>query len=94
MMFKLVTRLMGIVVVAGLILLALSMWEGGQPFRWIGIKSQQAGEAIRKRSEELGEAADKIRKKAGSVRNVTERVTEGIEEAGTKIENIAGGKKK
>jgi hypothetical protein len=90
MMFKLITRLIGLIVIAGIISLALAMWDGGKPFRWLGIKSQRAGEVIKKKSEEIGEEADKIKKKFESIKNVTERVAGGIRKSGETIKDITG----
>jgi hypothetical protein len=92
-MFKLITRLIGIIILAGIVFLALAMWEGGKPFRWVGIKSKQAGEAIMKKSEEIGAEADRIRKKSETIRSVTERVGGGIKKTGEKIKDITGAKK-
>jgi hypothetical protein len=92
-MFKLITRLIGVIIFAGIVFLALAMWEGGKPFRWVGIKSQKAGEAIMKKSEEVGAEADRIRKKSETIRSVAEGVAGGIRKTGEKIKDITGAKK-
>ncbi len=92
-MFKLIKHLIGIIIIAAILFFALSLWKGGKPFRWLGVKSEQAGEAIKKKSEEAGEEADKIQKKSESIKSVTERVTEGIKKTGEKIKDITGPKK-
>jgi hypothetical protein len=86
-------RIIGVLVIAGIIFLALAMWEGGKPFRWLGSKSEQAGEAIKKKSEEAGGEADKIRKKSESLRSVTKRVAEGVKKTEEKIRDLTGPKK-
>jgi hypothetical protein len=51
--FKLLGRLIGIAIIAGIVFLALSLWQGGKPFRWLGKESEKAGEVIKKKSEEV-----------------------------------------
>jgi hypothetical protein len=43
-MIKLILKLIGLFILAVIIFLALSLWKGGDPFRWLGYKSEQAGE--------------------------------------------------
>jgi len=91
-MFKLIKRLIGIIIIAGIIFLAISLWKGGRPFRWLGVKSEQAGEAVKKKSEEVGEEADKIKKRTDDIKGAAEKVTEGIKKTREKIKDIAGSK--
>ena len=93
-MFRLIKRLIGIIVIAAIVFLALSLWQGGDPFRWFGKKSEWAGEAIKKKSEEVGDEADRIRKKTGGIEHTTKKVGEGIKKTGEKIKEIAGSKTK
>ena len=46
-MFKLLRQLIGLALIAGLIFLALSLWKGGKPFRWLGQESEKAGVVIK-----------------------------------------------
>ncbi len=50
-----------------LLLLALAaaiyLWDVGGVLRWLGVKSEQAGKAVKKQSEELGEKADRLKEK-------------------------------
>jgi hypothetical protein len=92
-MFKFAMRIIGVIVIAGIIFLALAIWEGGKPFRWLGSKSEQAGETIKKKSEEAAGVADKIRNKSESLRSVAKRVAEGVKKAEEKIRDITGAKK-
>ena len=91
-MFKLIRHLIVIVIITAIVFLALSLWQGGEPFRWFGKKSEQAGEVLKKKSEEVGNEADKIKKKSEDVKDTTKKVTEGIKKAGEKIKDITGSK--
>ena len=89
-MFKLLRRLIGIAIIAGLIFLALSLWQGGKPFRWLGKESEKAGEVIKKKSEEVGDKADEIKKKTDNAQGTTKKVVEGIRKAGDKVRDVTG----
>jgi len=91
-MFKLIKRLIVIVLIAGIVLIAISFWKGGEPFRWFGKKSEKAGEVIKEKSEEIGKEADKIKKKTEKVKDTTKKVTENIRKTGEKIKDIGGSK--
>jgi len=92
-MFKLIKRLIGIIIIAAIIFLALALWQGGKPFRWFGKKSEQAGEIVREKSEEAGKEADDIKKKTENMKGTTKKVTKGIKNTGEKIKDITGLKK-
>jgi len=92
--FKLVKRLIGVIIIAGIVFLALSLWQGGKPFRWFGRQSEQAGEVVGKKSDQFAEEADKIKKKTDNVTDTTRKVTEGIRRAGEKMRDITGSKDK
>jgi len=93
-MFSLIKRLIGILMIAAVLFLLLSLWKGGKPFRWFGKKSEQAGEAVREKSNQLAEEADKIKKKTDNVTDTTKKVTEDIREVRKKIEYITGSREK
>ena len=93
-MFRLIKRLIGIIVIAAIVFLALSLWQGGGPFRWFGKKSERAAEVIKKKSEQVGDEADKIRRKSGNIERTTKKVGEGIKRTGEKIKEITGSKTK
>jgi|GEM_PF-729637 hypothetical protein len=93
-MFKLIKRLIGLIIIAAIVFLALSLWQGGNPFRWFGKKSEQAGEVIKKESEVVGEKADKIKKKTDDIKGTTKKVGEGIKKTGEKIKEFTGSKGK
>ena len=87
-----IRRLIGIIIIAALIFLALSMWQGGKPFRWFGQKSEEAGEVIKQKSEEVGEEADKLKKRTEDMKETTKKVGEGIKKTEEKIRDITGSK--
>jgi len=89
-MFKLIRRLIAIAVIAAIVFLALSLWRGGEPFRWFGKKSEYAGDILKKKSEEVGAEADKIKKKTEDVKDTTREVSDGIRKTGDKVKNITG----
>lgn len=89
-MFRLIRQIIGIIIIAALIFLALSLWQGGKPFRWFGSKSEKAGEVIKEKSEELGNEADKIKKKTEDTKDKTKQVRESVKKAKEKIRDITG----
>jgi hypothetical protein len=89
-MFKLIKRLIGISIIAVIVFLALSLWQGGKPFRWFGNKTEKAGEVIKAKSEELGAEADRLKKKTEDMKGKTTHVTEGVKKAKEKIRDITG----
>ena len=91
-MFKFISRVIGATIIAGIVFLALSLWQGGKPFRWFGRQSEQAGEVVRMKSDRFAEEADKIKKNTDNVTDTTRKVTGGIRKAGEKIRYIAGSK--
>jgi methyl-accepting chemotaxis protein len=91
-MFKLIKNLIGLAVIAALIFLALSLWQGGKPFRWFGTQSREAGEIVKQKSEKLGEEADKLKKKTDDMRDTTKKVSEGVKKTKDTIHDIAGSK--
>jgi uncharacterized membrane protein len=91
-MIKLIFKLIGLFFLVVIIFLALSLWKGGDPFRWFGNKSEQAGEILKEKSEDLGKEADKIKKRTDSMRDTTNKVTEGIRKTGDKVREFTGAK--
>jgi hypothetical protein len=91
-MFKLIVRLIGLLIIGGIIFLALSFWQGGKPFRWFGEKTEQVGEVIKEKSKEVGNEADKIKEKTEYVKGTTKKIREGIKKTGEKIKDITGSK--
>lgn len=89
-MIKLIFKLIALFVLAILLFLALSIWKGGDPFRWLGHKSEQAGDVLKQKGEDLGEKADKIKRRTDAVRDTTKKVTEGIRETGNKVRKFTG----
>ncbi|MCL4475019.1 MAG: hypothetical protein M1508_02160 [Nitrospirae bacterium] len=77
-MFKLLLKIIFLCIIAVIVFIALSMYSGGEKFRWFGKKVEQ-------QSEKVGEKADKI--KHGS-----EKVIRGIEQTTEKVKEITGSK--
>lgn len=76
--FKLIKRLIGLLLVAGIVFIALSLWRGGEPFRWFSEKTEKV---IEEKSEKIGKEADKLK-------DAAQRLTEGIRKAAEKIKDI------
>jgi methyl-accepting chemotaxis protein len=91
-MFKGIFRLIGLAILAVIIFLALSLWQGGKPFRWFGTQSEKAGEVINKKSGEIAKEADKIKSKTEDIRDTTNKVADGLKKTGDKIKDISGSK--
>jgi hypothetical protein len=91
-MFKLIGRLISLLLIAALVFLALSVWRGGEPFRWFGKQSKEAGEIIGEQSETLGKEADKIKKKSGEMQKTKGKVNEGIRKTKETIDEFTGSK--
>jgi hypothetical protein len=92
-MFKFIGRLIILALIAGILFFALSFWKGGDPFRWFGSKSKEAGIIIKEKSENLGKEADKIQEKTSDLKDATKKVTKGIQQTGEAIQDITGYKK-
>jgi hypothetical protein len=91
-MMKWILKMIGLLLLAIIIFLTLSLWKGGDPFRWLGHKSEQAGEIVKEKSEELGKEADKIKQRTDAVRDTTKKVTKGIRKTGETIQELTGSK--
>lgn len=92
-MFKGIFRLIGLAILAVIIFLALSLWQGGKPFRWFGTQSEKAGEVINKKSGEIAKEADKIKEKTDDIKDTTKQVSDGLRKTGDKFKDITGSKK-
>jgi hypothetical protein len=77
-MFRLVFKIIFLCILAFIVFVALSIYSGGERFRWFGKKVEQ-------QSEKMGEKADKI--KQGS-----EKVIKGIEQTTEKVKEFTGSK--
>lgn len=77
-MIKLVMKLIFLSILAFIVFVAVSIYSGGEKFRWFGKRVGQE-------SEKMGEKADKI--KQGS-----EKVIKGIEQTTEKVKEITGSK--
>ncbi|HET6515217.1 MAG TPA: hypothetical protein VFG09_08655, partial [Thermodesulfovibrionales bacterium] len=77
-MFKLISRLICLVVIAVVVFLVLSFMSGGEKFRWFGKKIQDE-------SEKVGEKADRLRQTG-------ERVLKGVEKTRETLDHFMGKK--
>ena len=93
-MIKLIVRLIGLLIIGGIIFLALSLWQGGKPFRWLGEKTEQAAVIIKEKSTEMGKEADEIKKKTDNMTGTARKMADGIKKAGDKIKDVAGTQEK
>lgn len=89
-MFKLLRRLIFFTVIALIIFFAISLWRGGEPFRWFGKKSEKAGEVIKQKSEEIGQKADRIKKTSEGIKQTTKKVKSSIEKTQEKVKDLTG----
>jgi uncharacterized membrane protein len=89
-MIKGIFKIIGLIILAVIIFLALSLWQGGKPFRWFGQKTEKAGEVIKEKSEEIGKEADRIQERKDDIKDTTKKVSEGLRKTGDKIKDITG----
>lgn len=75
-MFKILSRLICLSIIAIIAFLIISLYSGGDRIRWFGKK-------VYERTEDLGKTADRI-KKTG------DKTLKGIEKAKEKIKDITG----
>lgn len=91
-MFRLLKNIISIILIAGILFLILSLWKGGEPFRWFGNKSQKAGEIIKEKSESAGKKADEIKKKTEILKQKTKKLKDDIQDTKDKIKQITNSK--
>ncbi len=72
-MIKLIIKLIFLGILAGIVFIALSIYSGGEKFRWFGKKVEQ-------QSEKVGDKADKIKKGSDTVIKGIEKTTKVVKE--------------
>ncbi len=72
-MIKLIMKLIFLGILAAAVFIVLSVYSGGEKFRWFGKKVEQE-------SEKVGEKADKIKKGSDTVMRGIEKTTEKVKE--------------
>jgi ribosomal protein S11 len=85
-MFKLIFKLISLIVIVALVIIGLAVWKGGEPFRWFGKKAETAGKVI----IEIGDRIDKIRqgsKEAGKKLKEIKKEIEEIKDRSSKANN-------
>ncbi len=71
-MFKLIKRLICLIVIASIVFFWLAFRSGGEKFRWFGEKT---GGAIKEKSEKLAERADVIKKEKDKALQFIKKIT-------------------
>ncbi len=77
-MIKLIMKVIFLCIIAAAVFVGLSIYSGGEKFRWFGKKVEQE-------SVKVGEKADRIKKS-------TDTVVRGIEKTTEKVKEITGSK--
>jgi len=78
-MFKLIFKIIGSAAIILIIIIILTVWKGGAPFKWAGEKTVDIGKSIGKfgdfingikeKKEKAGEALDKIKDAVDSTKD-------------------------
>lgn len=77
-MIKLLFKIIFLFFLAVIVFIALSLYSGGEKFRWFGKKVQQ-------QSEKVGEKADRIKQDS-------DKVIKGVEKGAEKVKEFTGSK--
>src|SRR5208283_3017072 len=72
-MFKLIRRIVCLLVIAAIVCFVIALQSGGEKFRWFGEKT---GGAIKESSKKLGERADEIKVKKDAAGKYLEKFTD------------------
>lgn len=56
-MFKCIFKTLAFIIILVIVIVALAFWKGGEPFRWIGKKTESAGRA----AGEFGDMIDGVK---------------------------------
>jgi len=78
-MCKFIKRMICLFVLTAVAIGAVAFLEGGDPFRWLGRRSEETGKVIRKKSDKLADEVDKIKRTTRDVKkevDVVKRKTE------------------
>lgn len=78
-MFKLLKRLIFVLILAAIAFVVISALSGGERFRWLGKKVEQ-------QSEKVGDEADKLKAKS-------DKVLKGLDKTKEKVKEFTGSKK-
>ncbi|GAB4537098.1 MAG: hypothetical protein Fur0020_05500 [Thermodesulfovibrionia bacterium] len=68
MMFRFIFRIIGLTLAILILILTLAIWKGGEPFRWLGKKT----EVIARGMIDLGDTIDRLRGKGKRVEKAYE----------------------
>lgn len=73
-MFKLIKRFICLAIIAVVVFIVIAVFKGGEPFRWFGQKSEEAGQLIQKKSDEIAEKADNLQNTKRKLKEQTKKV--------------------
>ncbi|VAX33206.1 hypothetical protein MNBD_NITROSPIRAE02-867 [hydrothermal vent metagenome] len=73
-MFKLIRRIICLAIIAVVTFMVIAILKGGEPFRWFGQKSEEAGQLIQEKSDELAEKADNLQSTKKKLKEQTKKV--------------------
>lgn len=91
-MFRLLKNIISIIIIAGILFLIISLWKGGEPFRWFGSKSEKAGEIIKEKSESAAKKADELKKKTEIFKEKTKKIKNDVQDTKNKIKQLTNSK--
>ncbi|HEB75937.1 MAG TPA: hypothetical protein ENJ04_06260 [Nitrospirae bacterium] len=75
-MFKLIRRAFCIAVIAVAAFVVIALLKGGEPFKWFGERSEEAGKLIQEKSNELAEKADELQRTKKKLEERTKKARE------------------
>jgi hypothetical protein len=75
-MFKLIFRIISIITFTIILVIALAVWKGGEPFRWLGEGTEKAGKVI----QDIADRIDRIREGSKVAGKELKRIGKDIEE--------------
>lgn len=79
-MFKFIFRTITTALFLVVLTVVLAVWKGGEPFRWIGKKTEAVGRSI----IQFGEFVDELRGGSKKTREVFEHLRDTFKEEGTR----------
>jgi hypothetical protein len=73
-MFKLIFRTVFLILFIIILIAGLAIWKGGEPFRWVGGKTEAVGKAI----IHFGDIVDELKNEKKKAQKTLKRVKEAI----------------
>ncbi|MBI4699067.1 MAG: hypothetical protein HY758_09260 [Nitrospirae bacterium] len=78
-MFKLIFKTIGLLIIIVLLAVALALWKGGEPFRWIGEKTESAGQSVVKFGDKVDELREGGKKAEKKIMDLKDRIEQKID---------------